>query len=83
MSYPEIEQVEELRFPTMAEQALEAFTSSKVTISLAGICLFNKAERSYETDECNRRVTVYSFCDDSHVRVVGRGMSYKAEAATP
>lgn len=68
-----------LTFPTMAEKALAEFRAAARTVSLATIAKQHGAdvERSWPCE------IVYTFDDDTSLRVTGRGRAHKVEVLLP
>ena len=71
-----------LTFPTQAEQAVERFRNSKVTISLVTICAEMAATRQVYY-RFGRRHIEYYFDDDSSLVITGQGKNHKVETFLP
>ena len=67
-----------LTFPTQAEQVLEQFRTSTRTVSLATIARKRGAEVERHWDH-----TLYTFDDDTSLKVSGRGRAHKVEVLLP
>lgn len=70
-----------LKSPTLAEQALAFFKASnkdKKTAVLTAVAQFGG-----ELEVPKGKVAVYTFDDDSSLRVSGRGASHRMEAVLP
>lgn len=70
-----------LTFPTLAEQAIAAFRASTKTKPFEAFAIPLGAEKEYEKEQ---GVSIlWTFPDDTSVRVQGRGKAYKLEALLP
>ena len=67
-----------LKFPTLAEQAVQKFNSKAKTVSLSVIAKKMGAMREYE-----HPFTIFIFEDDTSITVSGRGKTHKVETHLP
>ena len=71
-----------LTFPTLAEQALEAWRNAPRTIALSVVAKRHGAD-AQRLDTFDGTTWVYTFDDDTHLVVRGKGKNHKVVSHLP